>query len=221
MALTSRRPRPLGRNEMTFRDDRLFIVATDDTYAPLQYFNEFQLSRVKILVVPTTDGTSSAPHVLARLEKYDTDEDDQRWMLLDTDHYIKPDHAATFVQTIAEARQKGMEVALSRPCFDFWLLLHHVDDLQRLNAIGNARDVLQELRRELGEFNKTNLDMSKFPLPSVVRACRIAKILDKAVKGGDRPESPMSDVYKLWTEIISSAQRSQLPDGFTEILTAE
>lgn len=218
MAITSRKPRPLGRNEMIFRDDRLFVVATDDTYAPLQYFNEFQFSRVKIVVVPTTDGTSSAPHVLKRLEQYDLDEDDQRWMLLDTDHYIKADHAATFLQAISEARQKGVTVALSNPCFDFWLLLHHVDDLDRLMEIGNAKDVLRELRVELGEFNKTNLDMSRFSLVSVVRACRVARILGKAVQGGDRPQSPMSDVYKLWVEIVTSAQRTQLPQELMDIL---
>lgn len=218
MALTSRKPRPLGRNDMTFRDDRLFIVATDDTYAPLQYFNEFQFSRIKILVVPTTDGSSSAPHVLARLEQYNVDADDQRWMLLDTDHYIKPDHAATFVQTITVARQKGVTVALSRPCFDFWLLLHHIEDLDRLTAIGSAKDVIRELRNELGEFNKTNLDMSKFPLSTVVRACHVARSLGLTVEGGDRPESPMSDVYKLWVEIVSCAQRSQLPAELMEIL---
>jgi len=211
----------VGRSESVFRDDRLFVIATDDTYAPLQYFNAFQLSRVKILVVPTQDGTSAAPHVLARVEQYEVEEDDQRWMLLDTDHYTRPDHAATFLHALTDARKKGINVALSNPCFDFWLLLHHVQEVSRLSAIKNARDVLVELRAELGEFNKTNVDMTKFTLSSVVAACRVAKILDLASDGGDRPESPMSHVYKLWVEIVSSAQRSQLPVELAEILIAD
>lgn len=212
MALTSRKLRPLTREVSEYRDDRLFIVATDDTYAPLQYFNGFKFSRVRILIVPTIDGTSSASHVLARLNTFEAEEYDQRWMLLDTDHYIRPDHAAQYTQSIKEARQKGIFIAISRPCFDFWLLLHHVSDLDRLSAIGNAKDVLTELRGELTVFNKTNLDMSKFPLSSVSHACRTAKALGLSVKGGDRPESPMSDVYKLWKEILSSTPKNHLPE---------
>ena len=52
MSLVARKPRPLTRDATTFRDDRLFIVACDDIYAPKQYF------------VGTTDGTSVARHVL-------------------------------------------------------------------------------------------------------------------------------------------------------------
>jgi hypothetical protein len=38
MSLVQRQPRPLTRDAVSLRDDRLFIVACDDTYAPKQYF---------------------------------------------------------------------------------------------------------------------------------------------------------------------------------------
>ena len=39
MSLTRRKARPLKRDGTRLRDDRLFIVACDDTYAPKQYFD--------------------------------------------------------------------------------------------------------------------------------------------------------------------------------------
>lgn len=57
---------PLSRDPHTFRDDRLFIIACDDTYAQKQYFDFFRLPRIQVHVVPTTDGTSNAQAVLDR-----------------------------------------------------------------------------------------------------------------------------------------------------------
>lgn len=42
MSLFPRKPRPIKRHEATFRDDRLFIVACDDTFAPKQYFEFYE-----------------------------------------------------------------------------------------------------------------------------------------------------------------------------------
>jgi hypothetical protein len=87
MSLLNRKARPLARDAQSLRDDRLFIVACDDTYAPAQYFDFFRITRVKVHVVPTVDGTSVAAHVLDRLLQFEHEEDDERWMLLDTDHW--------------------------------------------------------------------------------------------------------------------------------------
>jgi hypothetical protein len=128
MSLFPRKSRPIKRDYTTFRDDRLFIVACDDTYAPKQYFEFFQMTRVQVYVVPTEDGTSSAGHVLERLLKFDHEEDDELWMLLDTDHYASGKHIRSFKTALRNARQKGVNVALSKPCFELWLLLHHVEE---------------------------------------------------------------------------------------------
>ncbi|WP_206997027.1 hypothetical protein [Trinickia mobilis] len=115
MSLFERKPRPLKRDEKTLSDDRLFIIARDDTYAPKQYFDSFSIPRIQIHVVPTVDGTSAAPHVLDRLSKFDHEDDDELWMLLDTDHCTRDNHIGTFLGAIGEAKRKGMNVALSKP----------------------------------------------------------------------------------------------------------
>ncbi|MCV2220596.1 RloB family protein [Pseudomonas mercuritolerans] len=217
MSLTSRKKRPLVRDQQDYRDDRLFIIASDDTFAPKQYFDAFEIPRIKVVVVPTTDGSSAAPHVLTRLDQFDVEEDDERWMLLDTDHYIQPNHAATFLQAITEARQKGIEVALSNPCFDFWLLLHHLEGGADLSIITDAKSVGVELRKKLGAFDKTKLNPTNFPLSAVAHACSIARAMDISVGGGDRPEGPTSRVYKLWESIVSKTPRVQLPQELVSV----
>jgi len=110
MSLTSRKPRPIearDKEPSRLRDDRLFIVACDDTYAPEQYFGFFKLTRVKVFVVPTQDGTSVPRYVLERLLQYEHEEDDELWMVLDTDHLIQRSHLAGFVQSCMRRDAKG------------------------------------------------------------------------------------------------------------------
>jgi hypothetical protein len=133
MSLTHRKARPLVRDARSLRDDRLFIVACDDTHAPKQYFEFLTFHRVKVHVVSTEDGTSAAPHVLERLLSYEHEAYDERWMLLDVDHCATGPHVSSFIAALREAKRQGVKIALSKPCFEFWLLLHH-DDGPALSA---------------------------------------------------------------------------------------
>lgn len=210
MTPASRKPRPLQRDQATFRDDRLFIVACDDTYAPKQYFEFFRLPRIQVHVVTTEDGSSSAMHVLNRLSNVAHLEHDERWMLLDTDHCIQGGHVATFTQAIKEAQEAGIQVALSRPSFELWLLLHHVDETC-VAALTNAAKTEAQLRAELGTYDKRRLDEEKFPVETVADACERAMRLDDLAGGGDIPSGPASRVYRLWASIIDKVPVWQLP----------
>lgn len=116
MGLLQLKPRPLARDVTDFRDDRLFIVACDDTFAPEQYFNFFKLDRVKFHVVPTEDGTSHAAHVLERLMSYQCREDDERWMLLDTDHCIEGGHVKSYIRALRAYRARFLSVRRDQAC---------------------------------------------------------------------------------------------------------
>jgi len=195
MTLNPRQPRPLVRDAESLRDDRLFIEACDDTFAPKQYFDFYRIPRIQIHVVQTRDGTSAAPHVLERLLKIAHEPDDELWMLLDTDHYTQGTHLASFVQTLAEAKRQGVNVALSKPSFELWLLLHHLEETA-LGVLPAARDVEERLRSVLGEYNKTRLKQDHYPHTSVCNACIRADRLDRAVEGGDiRAPTPLGSTY--------------------------
>lgn len=216
--IKSLKPRPLNRDAGSLRDDRLFIVACDDTYAPKQYFDFFHLSRVQVHVVetPKNENRCHAIDVLQRLEGIEHEEFDERWMLLDTDHYVNGPHIKEFRRTIKEAREKGISVALSKPCFELWLLLHHADK-DAVKELGNAKAVEKALRGLLEEYNKTRLKREHFPLEVVAKAYLQAKALDKTVRGGMIPITNTSRVYRLWEAIIATALPSQLPPELAEL----
>lgn len=154
MSLIARKPRPIPSRDIDpsrFRDDRLFILACDDTYAPTQYFSFLRLTRVKIYVVPTLDGTSVAESVLNRLLQFDLAEDDERWMVLDVDHMTKGSHQGGLVQALQRAQQNRVRIALSKPCFELWLLLHHLEEAA-VCSLTNARAVEVALRSAQGAY---------------------------------------------------------------------
>jgi len=217
MSLIPRQPRPLTRDSASLRDDRLFIVACDDTFAPKQYFDFFRLTRVHIHVVPTLDGSSAASHVLDRLLVFDHDEDDELWMLLDTDHCVQGTHLASFVEALAEAKRQRVNVALSKPSFELWLLLHHVEETA-LGVLPTAKDVEEAVRARLGQYNKTKLKQEHYPLTSVCNACTRAERLDATVTGGDIPRENTTRVYRLWKAIAAKALPLQLPPELRGLL---
>lgn len=217
MSLIQRQTRPLKRSVDNLRDDRLFIIACDDTYDPKQYFDSYKITRVQVHVIPTEDGSSSAPHVLDRLLNVDHEADDELWLLLDTDHCTTKVHLGTYIKAIRDAKKRGVQVALSKPCFELWLLLHHAEESE-VKSLKNARQTEIALRKKLTRYNKTNLDAKHFPYESVVAACQRAKKLDKSVKGGDIPNGNTSRVYLIWNSIIAKAIQSQLPPAFHKMI---
>jgi hypothetical protein len=210
MTLIPRQPRPLARDSASLRDDRLFMVACDDTFAPKQYFGFLRLTRVQIHVVPTPDGTSAASQVLDRLLRFDHDPDDELWMLLDTDHCVQGAHLAGFVEALREAKRQGVNVALSKPSFELWLLLHHVEETA-LGVLPAAKQVEEALRAKLGQYKKTKLKREHYPLTSVRDACIRAERLDATVAGGDIPNENTTRVYRLLKAIAAKALPQQLP----------
>jgi len=213
MSLLQRKARPLKRNDTVFRDDRLFLVATDDTYAPKQYFDFFEITRIKVVVIPTEDNGSHAQQVVDRIRNYkekDLEEYDERWILLDTDHCIRNEHIEAYTSALKQARDLGINVAISRSCFEVWLLLHHAS-IAEVSGLGAAKEVETMLRKKIGQYNKTNLKSEHYPLTSVIEACNRAEELDLTVHGGDVPQSTTSRVYLLWKAIAAKALKSQLP----------
>jgi hypothetical protein len=215
--ISTLKPRPLNRGAGTLRDDRLFLVACDDTYAPKQYFSFLRLSRVQIHVVETDDTKSAAVYVLERLKKVSFEVDDERWMVLDTDHCIELNHFSSFIQALIEARQAGIKIALSKPCFELWLLLHHVSEGDVI-GLRNASETEAKLREVLGEYNKTNLKPEHYPLASIAAAITRAERLDAQVQGGDRPEKNTTRVYQLLKAILASIPVAQRPEELRAVV---
>lgn len=203
----ARPPQTLGRTPGKLRDARLFVVATEDTYAPRQYFGFFDHDRLIVRVLHTEGGESSPLAVVARLKTFQDDyqlgDDDQLWALLDTDHWIEDSHKRGLVDAIRQAKQQEFRVAMSNPCFDLWLLLHHTE-VPPGSVFPNCQAVGIEIRRLLGEFNKCNLKGEHYSSERVRLAMNQARALDKTHPSADPdfwPESTGSRVYLLLDEL--------------------
>jgi hypothetical protein len=176
--------------------------------------------QVHVVETPLDENRCHAIDVLKRLEGIEHEEEDERWMLLDTDHYVNGPHIKEFKRIIKEAGEKGISVALSKPCFELWLLLHHADK-NAVTKLDNAKSVEKALRNLLGKYNKTSLKHEHFPLEAVAKAYLQAKALDKTVKGGMIPQTNTSRVYRLWDAIITNALPSQLPSELASLLASK
>lgn len=142
------------------RDARLFIVATEGAITERQYFQIFNNTRIKVEVLATgEDHKSALQHVLERLnefkEKYDLDDEDMLWLVLDVDSW----GSRNLSSVCRQAKQKGYQLAISNPCFEVWLCLHFGD----LNPEDSkSRDFKVRLRTILGSYNSSNLDLSLY-----------------------------------------------------------
>jgi len=198
MNLRRRKPRPLSREDKTFRDDRLFVIATEDTYSPDRYFRIFHNPRIKVRVLPTEAGFSASSHVLDRLDafakEYELTGDDELWLMLDTDHWAEPNHVANFDRVCKEAVEKGFHLAHSNPCFEIWLLLH-VEDLNPSDRFKSCEEVVRRLREALGAYSKRTIPGSCSPSTAAIAVDR-AERLDGG--SNDRwPQRTGSHVYRV------------------------
>jgi hypothetical protein len=202
---------PLARLEAaTFRDDRLFIVATEDKYASKQYFEALRLSRVKLLLLETDDCNSSPQAVVDRIKKVRESRkskisEDQFWIVLDTDHWTSGNHAEGTIRAMNDARQCGISIAFSNPCFEFWLLLHHLAEPPQGDAHSTCEHSAQALRDLLGSYNKTKINAAIYKLGMIRLALSHAETLD--IGGGYWPSQNGSHVYKLIKELLPSMLR--------------
>lgn len=208
MSLTSRRRRPLDRAIPHLRDTRLVVIATEGARTEKQYFTIFQgrNSRVQVHVLPTAAGASSPAHVLDRLREYrrqyDLGRGDVLCLVIDTDRW--PDKQLGKVA--AAAFKCNFVLAVTRPCFELWLFLHHADPVAGMDAM-NSNQIEAELRALLGGYDKSNLQPAKFE-PHVQRAAERAIVLD--VRPEDRwPNRLGTRVYRVVQAINERAETRQ------------
>ena len=100
-------------------------------------------------------------------------------------------------EAIAKARKSGLNVALSNPCFELWLLLHLRD---RPGALTH-KQAPSMLRKYVPDYHK-KVDFSTYR-GGYTQAVKHAIYLDEAAnESGEPGRNPTTGVYKL-TELIA------------------
>lgn len=198
--------------------EKIIILAFEGNDTEQMYFEDFKetfkdtdlfnndLIYLHLLKRPKSDTNSAPNHVFKKLKKEAKDEynfkpTDELWMIIDTDRWKNID------QIILECnKQENMFVAVSNPCFEFWLLLHikniseyKEDELELILKNGktskNGRTYVEKKIIEiLGSYNKSNPKPGLY-LTTIENAIKQAKTLNNPEE--EYPTKLGSFVYKI------------------------
>jgi len=193
---------PRERHEL-FRDsgtkskEKIIVLAFEGNDTERLYFEalkddvkfENDVIHLHLLKRPKDDTNSAPRHVYAKLKKesrdeYNFDRTDELWMIIDRDRW------PNIPQIIEECnKESNFFVAVSSPCFEFWLLLHRFEVshfteeeqvyLIRNNRISANRTYIENLlsTKVEGGYSKTNPRPERF-LPNIREAIERAEALD-------------------------------------------
>ncbi|MFI7430525.1 RloB family protein [Micromonospora sp. NPDC049836] len=162
------------RRRIGTRDQlRTVLVATNGQSTERSYLLALkQEPWVRPRVVVVVERGSPIDMARGAARRRQRDDFDEAWGVCDVDHY----EAA---QAEAEAAALGVRLVWSNPCFEVWLLLHHVDCSGYLK---NADKVHEKLRRAVKNWDKTALNFNDFRdgvENAVVRAQRLGPAPDR------------------------------------------
>ena len=159
-----------------------FLIVTEGKVTEPVYFRlllgELQLSAVKIRIQP---GDASDPLRVINTAVREAQEQKRRakkgtlrlnepsrfdhvWAVIDTDVATRMGNWNNLSQT---ANAKGVKLAHSTPCFEFWLLLHVVGFTTR-GDLGNGEDAKNALTHALGRDYSTNQETAKETMRSFI-----------------------------------------------------
>ena len=204
----ARRKRPLDRSIPHFRDSSLVVIATEGEVTEKRYFEHFRLtsSRVQIRVLETQDGRSAPKHVFERLRQFRKDFDlgpkDLLCLVVDYDRW--PD--AQLAEIASKARKLDFLLAVSRPCFELWLYLHHGEPGPELLEASSHK--MQEALGDLLDGCDPTMGFEPFVELAVERARRLD------TEPADRwPQQLGSRVYRVIDGIVARQWPGEVDSG--------
>jgi hypothetical protein len=161
------------------RNPRVELVIARETGVPLTV--------VEIAVRLRSDAASDA-----RRQRDDNLLYDQVWAVFDVDEHSHLDRAK------ALARENGIELAVSNPCFELWALLH----FQEQRAYIERQPLRMLLQRHLPGYDKVLAFVRLHPAYS--DAVRRAEDLNRdSERQNESGRNPTTGVYRLTTVILT------------------
>ncbi|WP_433359384.1 RloB family protein [Actinoplanes sp. CA-142083] len=191
-----RREPPRGRRGPIRDPRRTFLIVIGAGSTELAYLEGLRdhrrLATMEIVTKP------SAPDQLVAYarKRRDLAEFDEVWCVTDVDHYESEGRKVTVAA--AAAKQTGISIAVSNPCFELWLLLHHED---RTAFLSDCGAVTGQLRKHVRNYDKARLRFSDFA-GGVDRAIERARKLDPT--GNDHTRNPSTSVWRLVGAVLEN-----------------
>lgn len=162
---------------------RSILVVTNGVRTESDYFDALRkepwVTADKVKVKPESGEPIAVVLCAARIR--DDNAYDEAWAVCDVDEF---DTEAT----VAAAAEREVELALSLPSFEIWLILHLSARCQRFN---NATQVGRHLKSLLPGWDKTGLKFSDF-------RAGVFEAVERAKRLGEPPDAnPSTAVWRL------------------------
>lgn len=185
------------------RESNLFIIATEGEKREPDYLAKFGSTNIKVITLETREGLSGIEHVVDRLLVYKNDPnqdfqiDDEFWIVIDKDRHDNE----TLSSLVSKSNTERFNVAISNPCFEYWLFLHKLDstdissgtwgiEIEKRPAI--MKKILDDSLNGY-DYKKLNYDDFK---------AEVGQAVNRAKSQPNRsrkscPDCPGTDVWKL------------------------
>jgi hypothetical protein len=158
------------------------LVVTNGERTERDYFEALRREPWVVVALRTKfEGGAPDDAVARAVQIRQGDDYDKVWVVCDVDEY-------DVSLAIQNAKDGAVDLALSMPSFEVWLILHISERCPRFN---NASQADEYLRKLVPSWDKTNLRFSDFK-------DGIADAVERAKKRGEPPEdNPSTAIWRL------------------------
>lgn len=186
----------VGRRRPPVAVRRTLLVYCGGQRTEPNYFEGLRASRRASSVTVKVRGEGLAPGALVQAAAAYRERRpgvfDEVWAVVDVDQF-------DVEVALVEAGRRNVNLAISNPCFELWLLLHHSDC--RSHCAGCA-DAARRLKKQIPTYDKAQVDFAQFEA-GVDDAIKRAKQLDPT--GQDWGQNPSTGVWRLVERILEQA----------------
>jgi len=192
----------MGRPRQKRRYRKVFVIGTEGKVTEPNCFKALRSLYGNLKILPCKRGHSDALHIAQQLAGESKGTHDSFWLVCDKDHIDE----AKWKKIVELCSINGINIALSNPCFEYWLLLHYVQagktgDVSSCVRAGTA------LKQKVEGYEK-NQDQRFFEthfIPHLKTAIDRAET-EMATQQARQPFAGRgTTMYQLMREIISAA----------------
>lgn len=198
--------RPLARRSAYREPRKRILIFCEGVLTEPQYFDDFRRYEHNPLVDVVIDDEGGSPKTLverAASRKKEAEKEakrfkdqnlkyDEVWCVYDVDEHPKLEDA------FQQARDNGIKLAVSNPCFELWLLLHFAEQTAHIER----HKVRALLRHHLPGYNKrADFEKLKTGYSDAVRRAQLLK--KRCEENGNEGGNPSTEVHKLTERILS------------------
>ncbi|MCK4626389.1 MAG: RloB domain-containing protein [Phycisphaerae bacterium] len=215
MTRKAQRTGSLERRKPFRTQGRCILIVCEGEKTEPDYFKslrrELRLRSVKVEVVGKECGSAPINVVDEAIKKKDSSKSativdyyDEIWCVMDVE---APQPHTTLDQALDKARDNGLKVALTNPCFEYWYILHFKKTSQFMQKNG---DVIKVLKKCYPEYCKNSLDIFDAIFPHTTDAIKNAGDVIKEKHWGEdlRGCNPSTHVHRLVEQLMSFDKHS-------------